>query len=98
MEMIEQSQLIFGQIVKTGNQDLFATTEIRIVITNMHQEGVRQERRGEKVVMNDLKFRENFVWRYFVVLADNGLVLYAVRHKQRTKLTINANSRKKQKA
>ena len=71
MEMIEQSQLIFGQIVKTGNQDLFATTEIRMVITNLHQEGVRQERRGEKVVMNDLKFHENFVMRYFVVLADN---------------------------
>ena len=54
MEMTEPSQRIFGQIVKTGNQDQFATTETKIVITNLHQEEVRQERRGEKVVMNDL--------------------------------------------
>jgi len=53
MEMIEQSQRIFGLTVKTGNQDQYATTEIKIVITNLHQEEARQERRGEKGVMND---------------------------------------------
>ena len=71
MEMIEQNQRIFGQIAKTGNQDRFATTEIKIVITNLHQEEVRQERKGEKVVMNVLKFHENCAWKCFVVLADN---------------------------
>jgi hypothetical protein len=62
--MIEQNQQIYGQIVKTGNQDQFATTETKIVITNPHQEEVRQERKGEKVVTNDLKYHENYVWKY----------------------------------
>ena len=30
--------------------------------------------------MNDLKFHENFVWRYFVVLADNVPQLNAVNY------------------
>ena len=54
MEMIEPNQRIFGQIAKIGNQDRFATTETKIVITNLPQEEVRQELKGEKVVMNDL--------------------------------------------
>ena len=73
MEMTEPNQRIYGQIVKIGNQDQFAITETKIVITNLRQEEVRQERRVEKVVMSDLKVHGNFVWRYFVVLADNVL-------------------------
>lgn len=66
-----QSQRIFGLTVKTGNQDQYATTEIIIAITNLHQEEARQERKGEKEVMSDLLFHENYVWKYSVVLADN---------------------------
>ena len=73
MVTIELSQRIYGQIAKTGNQDQFATTETKIVITNLHQEEVKQEHKEEKEVTNDLKFHENFVWRCFVVLADNVL-------------------------
>ena len=54
MEMIEQNQRIFGRIVMTGHQDRNVKMEILIVITNLHQEEARQERKGEKVVMNVL--------------------------------------------
>ena len=74
MVTIEPNRRIFGLTVKIGNQDRFATTETKIVITNLHQEEVRQERRGEKVVTNDLKYHENYVWKYSVVLADNLLI------------------------
>ncbi len=79
MEMIEQSQPIFGLIANIGSQETFATMEIKTAITNLHREGVRQERRGEKVVMRDLKYHENYVWKYSVVLAGNGSRLVAVR-------------------
>lgn len=80
MEMIEQSQLIFGLIAKLGSQETFATMGIKTAITNQHREEARQERRGEKVVTNDLKYHENYVWKYSVVLAGNvsgiGVVLF----------------------
>jgi hypothetical protein len=44
---------------------------IKTAITNLHREEARQERRGEKVVMRDLKYHENYVWKYSVVLAGN---------------------------
>jgi hypothetical protein len=71
MVMIEPSQLTFGLIAKIGHQDHNAKTETLIATTNLHQEEVRQERKGEKEVMNDLKFHESFVWKCFVVLATN---------------------------
>jgi hypothetical protein len=52
--------------------------EIKTAITNLHREEARQERRGEKVVTNDLKYHENYVWKYSVVLAGNSS-LYEVR-------------------
>ena len=64
MEMIEQSLQIFGLIAKLGSQETFATMEIKTATTNLHQEEVRQERRGEKVVMRDLKYHENYGWKY----------------------------------
>jgi hypothetical protein len=72
METIEQSQLIYGLIVKIGNQDLFATTEIKTAIIRQHPGGAKQERKGEKEVTNDLKYRKNFAVRYSVVLVGNG--------------------------
>ena len=71
MEMIEQSQPIFGLIAKLGSQETFAIMGIKTAITNLHREEARQERRGEKVVTNDLKYHENYVWKYSVVLAGN---------------------------
>ena len=71
MEMIEPSQLIYGLIAKLGSRETFATMEIKTAITNLHREEARQERRGEKVVMRDLKYHENYVWKYSVVLAGN---------------------------
>lgn len=69
--MIERSQQIFGLIAKLGSRETFATMEIKIAITNLHREEAKQERRGEKVVTNDLKYQENYVWKYSVVLAGN---------------------------
>jgi hypothetical protein len=54
MVTIEPSLPTFGLIAKIGNQDHNAKTEIRIAITNVHQEGARQEHKGEKEAMNDL--------------------------------------------
>ena len=71
MEMIEQSPQIFGLIAKLGSRETFATMEIKTAIINLHQEEARQERRGEKVFTNDLKYHENYVWKYSVVLAGN---------------------------
>ena len=72
MGMIEQSRQTFGLIAKVGSQETFATMGIKTAITNLHREEARQERRGEKVVTRDLKYRENYVWKYSVVLAGNG--------------------------
>ena len=69
--MTEQSQQIFGLIAKLGSQETFATMVIKTAITNLHREEARQERRDEKVVMRDLKYHENYVWKYSVVLAGN---------------------------
>jgi hypothetical protein len=73
MEMTEQNPQIFGLIAKLGSQETFATMGIKTAITNLHQEEVRQEHRGEKVVTNDLKYHENYVWKCSVVLAGNVL-------------------------
>ena len=54
MVTIEPSRLIFGLIVKIGNQDRNVKMETLIAITNLHREEAKQERKGEKVVMNDL--------------------------------------------
>ena len=54
MVMIEPSRLIFGRIAKIGYQDHNVRMETLIAITNLHQEEVRQERKGEKEAMNDL--------------------------------------------
>ena len=79
MEMTEQSQQIFGLIAKLGSQETFAIMEIKTATTNLHREEVRQERRGEKVVTNDLKYHENYVWKYSVVLAGNSFICATIR-------------------
>ena len=61
--MIEQSQQIFGLIAKIGSQETFAIMGIKTAITNLHREEARQERKGEKAVMNDLKYQESYVWK-----------------------------------
>jgi hypothetical protein len=71
MAMIEQNPQIFGLIAKLGSRETFATMGIKTAIINLHREEARQERRGEKVVTNDLKYQENYVWKYSVVLAGN---------------------------
>jgi putative alpha-1,2-mannosidase len=74
MEMIEQSQQIFGLIAKLGSRETFATMGIKTATTNLHREEARQERRGEKVVTNDPKYHENYVWKFSVVLAGNECI------------------------
>jgi hypothetical protein len=54
MVMIGQSLRIFGLIAKNGSPSLFVGMVIKAAITNLHQEEVKQERKAEKVVMNDL--------------------------------------------
>ncbi len=54
MEMIEQNQPIYLPIAVNGRQDRNVKMGTLIAITNEHREGVRQERRGGKEVMNDL--------------------------------------------
>ena len=78
--MIEQSRQTFGLIAKLGSQETFATMEIKTAITKLHREEARQERRGEKVVTNDLKYHENYVWKYSVVLAGNLLICETLIH------------------
>ena len=77
MVMTEQSRQIFGLIAKLGSRETFAIMVTKTAITNLHREEARQEHRGEKVVTNDLKYHENYVWKYSVVLAGN-IVLYHV--------------------
>ena len=64
MEMIEQNRQTFGLTAKVGSQETFATMGIKTATTNQHREEARLERRGEKVAMIDLKYRENYVWRF----------------------------------
>ena len=72
MEMIELSQLIYGQIAKRGNHDQFVITEIKTAIIRQPQEVVKQGHRGEKKVTNDLKYHRNFAVRFSVVLVGNA--------------------------
>ena len=73
MAMIEQSRQIFGLIAKPGNQSLFVGMVIKTVITSQRQEEAKQVPRGEKVVMNDLKYQSNYVQRLYDLYEIHGL-------------------------
>ena len=62
--MIEQNQLIFGQIVKLGYQNQFVEMGIRNVTINQHQEEVKQGHKEERDPTKEVKYPTNYVTRY----------------------------------
>lgn len=62
--MKEPNPPIYGQIVQLGFQDRYVTMVIKNVITNQHQGVVKQELKVEKEVMKEVKYLNNFVWKY----------------------------------
>jgi len=64
MGMKEPNPPIYGQIVQLGYQDLFVRMVTRNVITNQHQGEVKPEHKEEKDPMKEVKYLNNFVWKY----------------------------------
>jgi hypothetical protein len=71
MVMKEQNQPIYGQIVKLGYQNPFVKMGIRNAITNQHQEVVKQEHKEEKEVMKEVKYLNNYVWKFYNLVLNN---------------------------
>jgi hypothetical protein len=64
MGMIGLNPPIYGQIVQLGFQDRYVIMVIKNVITNQHQGEVKQEHKVEREVMKEVRYRNNFVWKY----------------------------------
>jgi hypothetical protein len=66
MVMIELNLQIFGQILKSGSQDLFAIMVIKNAITNQPQEVQEQELKVEKVHTKEVKSPNNCVKKFLI--------------------------------
>ena len=61
MEMIEQNQRIYGQIVPSGYLALFAIIETKIVIINQLLADQKQEHNEESEAMKEVWFLNNYL-------------------------------------